>query len=80
MATVDPGLQERIEQRQRQAIDGGEAVLPRFHPLAVGNVVLMRTIENLLAVDFTTGKLLWESPVSEPGATADRESGPSPAE
>ena len=28
----------------------------------------MRTIENLLAVDFTTGKLLWESPVNEPGA------------
>ena len=33
----------------------------------------MRTIENLLAVDFTTGKLLWESPVNEPGATVDRE-------
>ena len=74
LATADPSVQDGLEQHQRQAIERGEAVLPRFHPLAVGNVVLMRTIENLLAIDFTTGKLLWESPVGEPPAPADRES------
>ena len=38
---------------------------PAFHPLAVGNVLLMRTLRNLIAVDFATGKRLWEVPEDE---------------
>ena len=40
--------------------------IPRLHPLAVGDVLLMRTAQNLLAVDFATGKRLWDVPVVEP--------------
>ncbi len=40
-------------------------VLPGLHPLAVDDVVLMRTARNLLAVDFATGKRLWEVPTDD---------------
>jgi len=36
-----------------------------MHPLAVGDVLLMRTVRNLLAVDFVTGKRLWEASTEE---------------
>ena len=36
-------------------------VFPALHPLAVGDVVLMRTTTNLLAIDFQTGKRLWQT-------------------
>ncbi|NUQ61045.1 MAG: PQQ-binding-like beta-propeller repeat protein [Pirellulales bacterium] len=40
--------------------------LPSLHPLVVENVVLMRTARNLLAVDFPTGKRIWEVPAEDP--------------
>ncbi len=40
--------------------------LPGIHPLAVGDIVLMRTTKNLLAVELPTGKRLWEVPVDDP--------------
>ena len=40
----------------------GGAAIPTLHPLAVGDVLLMRTLRKLLAVDFATGKRLWEAP------------------
>ncbi|NQT13932.1 MAG: PQQ-binding-like beta-propeller repeat protein, partial [Planctomycetes bacterium] len=42
------------------------APLPTLHPLAVDDVVLMRAAGNLLAVDFETGKRLWETSVDNP--------------
>jgi outer membrane protein assembly factor BamB len=41
-------------------------LLPRFEPLAVDNVVLMRSLRTLLAIDFNTGKRLWETPGDDP--------------
>ena len=40
--------------------------LPGLHPLAVGDSVLMRTSETLSAIDFNTGKRLWEAPLDRP--------------
>ena len=40
-------------------------MLPGLHPLVVDDVVLLRTYKNLLAVDFTSGKRLWEVPVDD---------------
>jgi outer membrane protein assembly factor BamB len=40
--------------------------LPVVHPLAVDNVVLMRSARTLLAIDFNTGKRLWEIPTDDP--------------
>ena len=36
------------------------SALPSMHPLAVADVVLMRTAFALQAVDFETGKLVWK--------------------
>ncbi|MBN1393634.1 MAG: PQQ-binding-like beta-propeller repeat protein [Pirellulales bacterium] len=40
--------------------------IPAFHPLAVDDYVLMRTLHTLQAVDFATGKILWDVPVDDP--------------
>ena len=45
----------------------GGSLIPVLHPLAVDDVLLMRTVSNLLAVDFATGKRLWEVPIADPG-------------
>ena len=41
-------------------------MLPGLHPLAVGDSVLMRTSQTLWAIDFNTGKRLWEAPLDKP--------------
>lgn len=58
-------LLEQIEQLHQQRERGYDA-LPCLNPLVVNDVVLMRTVRNLLAVDFTTGKRIWEVPVEDP--------------
>ncbi|MDC0935031.1 PQQ-binding-like beta-propeller repeat protein [Pirellulales bacterium] len=57
-------------------------------PLAIGDVVIVRTPHNLLAVDFRTGKRIWETPRRRVNAlenlirrqsTGDDDSDPGPA-
>jgi outer membrane protein assembly factor BamB/tetratricopeptide (TPR) repeat protein len=64
--TDDPLLEARLQRDREVSLDRGRPVLPALHPLAVNDVVLMRTFRNLLAVDFVTGKRLWEVPVDDP--------------
>ncbi len=45
---------------------------PTWQPIVVGNQVLMRTTERMVAVDLQTGKLVWEYPWVT-GAEAPRE-------
>ncbi|HTU26910.1 MAG TPA: PQQ-binding-like beta-propeller repeat protein, partial [Pirellulales bacterium] len=47
------------EWQQRYADEQDVAPLPTLHPLAVGNLVLVRDSRSLLAIDFSTGKLIW---------------------
>ncbi len=54
-------IQENHRQRNQEY-----QFLPSLHPLVVSDVVLMRTAKNLLAVDFPTGKRIWEVPVEDP--------------
>lgn len=58
----DPTIEKLVSQMrasyQRQQIPA----LPSLHPLAVEDVVLMRTARHLLAVDFETGKRVWKVP------------------
>lgn len=61
-----PAVEAMIGQIQQQQEEREAALLPGLHPLVVGNVVLMRTASNLLAVDLETGKRLWEVPAEEP--------------
>ena len=46
------------------------AAVPLLHPLVVDDVLLMRTVRNLVAVDFKTGKRLWDVPVTDQAETA----------
>lgn len=46
--------------------DQNSVLMPASAPLAVGNIVLMRTLDQLLAVNFETGKRMWPVPSSSP--------------
>ncbi len=65
-ASEDPTTETALEQQQKEYAEQGIVKLPALHPLAVGDVLLMRTLVNLLAVDLKTGKRLWEVPVDDP--------------
>jgi len=63
---ADGPLEEKhLRRLQRSSLERGVATLPGLHPLVVDDVVLMRTMRNLLAVDSVTGKRLWEVPLDE---------------
>ena len=44
--------------------------LPAGSPIIVNGVVMMRTSDNMMAVDFATGKRIWEYPWAEPLANS----------
>ncbi len=66
-AEDDPTIEKLVGQYRQAYQDRDVAALPSLQPLAVGDVVLMRTARNLLAVDFVTGKIVWTA-----HSTADR--------
>ncbi len=70
LATDDPLTESVLTQYRNIFSERGLPAIPILHPLAVGDVVLMRTLRNLLAVDFATGKRLWEVPFEEPAELA----------
>lgn len=61
----DPTVEDYLQQRAHRYRDQGVSAAPALHPLAVGDTVLMRTVRNLLAIDFATGKRLWEVPTDD---------------
>lgn len=64
--TDRPYVEALIKQLQEVDHERDEWTVPSLHPLVVDDTVLMRTAKNLLAVDFTTGKRIWEVPVDDP--------------
>ncbi len=62
---------EVLRQQQQQVRREGKVVFPALHPLVVGDVVLMRNLRTLLAVDLASGKRLWEVPADDPLDAAD---------
>jgi outer membrane protein assembly factor BamB len=67
----NPALDEAIRRIRTDNAESGEVVLPGFHPLAIGDLVVMRTPKKLLAVDFSTGRRLWETADSAIDITVD---------
>jgi outer membrane protein assembly factor BamB len=65
-ANDDPAVERAVAQMHRTYEDEGLTTLPGLHPLAVGDTILMRTARNLMAIDFRTGKRLWEVPSDNP--------------
>jgi outer membrane protein assembly factor BamB/tetratricopeptide (TPR) repeat protein len=58
----DPTDESLIKELRNDKAEQRIPVLPVLHSLAVDDVVLMRTPERLLAIDFETGKRVWEYP------------------
>lgn len=57
----DPRLESLLSSRSRQYSQLGVAAVPAARPLAVGDLVLMRTPTNVVAIDWNTGKRIWET-------------------
>ena len=57
--TTHPILEKALADLRQQYIEQQIAFLPAMHPLAVGNLILMPTARDVLAVDLETGKRLW---------------------
>ncbi len=55
----DSAIEQFVAKLQHDYLSQDMAALPSMHPLAVADVVLMRTAFALEAVDFATGKLVW---------------------
>lgn len=60
--TVDLKDEKAVEQITRRYREESRAALPTPQPLALGNVVVMRTPDKLLGVDFVSGKRIWVWP------------------
>lgn len=59
---VDDHDRSLVEELRTGFVDQGLPMLPVVQPLAVGNVILLRSSERLIGIDFQTGKRIWEYP------------------
>ena len=57
---MDAQNEEMIADLATSHLDQAVAAIPAMQPLAVGDLVLMRTPERVVAVDFKTGKIIWQ--------------------
>ena len=67
--TDDPILEKALLEQETEYREHGIALFSGLHPLAVGDMVLMRTATNVLAVDFHTGKRIWQTDGRSPTTT-----------
>src|SRR5690606_21162535 len=56
-----------------EVINSGDVPPPTWQPIVIGNQLLMRTTERMMAVDFTTGKRVWEYPWANPTEAVEEE-------
>ncbi len=72
-----PYIEAMLQELHHDEEDQEQWMLPGVHPLVVNDLVLMRTTRNLLAVDFNSGKRVWEAPPAEDPFEAMLNSSPS---
>jgi outer membrane protein assembly factor BamB/tetratricopeptide (TPR) repeat protein len=60
-----PYIEAMLQELHHDQEEQEQWMLPGVHPLVVNDLVLMRTTRNLLAVDFNSGKRIWEAPPAE---------------
>jgi outer membrane protein assembly factor BamB len=66
----NPLIGSRLEQLERWCADEGTPAIPALHPIVVDDVLVMRTTNSLLGVDFNTGKRIWEVADEDPADLA----------
>lgn len=64
----DPRFEKFLIERREMAEQQGVVAIPAARPIATGNVVLMRTPQNVVAIDWQTGKRIWETREEESAA------------
>lgn len=57
----DPRLESLLSDHSSRITDQDIVAVPAARPVAVGDVVLMRTPSNVVALDWQTGKRIWET-------------------
>ncbi len=61
-AANHPSDEEMIRQQRDMFRDQGVPAIPTLQPLAVSNVIIVRTPRRLVAIDMDSGKRIWEFP------------------
>ncbi|MCP4192098.1 MAG: PQQ-binding-like beta-propeller repeat protein [Planctomycetaceae bacterium] len=74
----DPDDEAMIARLMAEQSERNQASIPTISPLIVDGVLLMKTSENMMAIDFATGKRIWEYPWSEPIETLVDDDSPVP--
>lgn len=57
--------------RTRRARSHG--LIPALQPIAVGNTIVVRSVDQMVGIDFRTGKRVWEFPAWERGSLLDED-------
>lgn len=57
----EPAIESFLNNRAADFVQRNVVKLPAAQPIAVGDVVVMRTPDNVVAVDWQTGKRVWET-------------------
>jgi len=57
---IHPAVEKLVDQMRHAYLARNMVSIPGLYPLAVGDLVLMRTVRRLVAVDFRTGKRVWD--------------------
>ena len=57
----DPATESYLTGRSNDFLQRGAVAIPGARPIAVGDVVIMRTPDNVVAIDWETGKRVWET-------------------
>jgi outer membrane protein assembly factor BamB len=73
-SVTDPADERIIADLRQSLLDDDSPTVPTLQPLAVDNLVLMRSAERLVALDFHTGKRIWEYPwwqLGDPSSVRD---------
>ncbi len=62
----DPNLERIASNKLRELIFTEASTIPSVHPIAVGDTIVMRTFNQMIGVDFDTGRRVWSYPALEP--------------
>src|SRR4029079_11529873 len=57
----EPSVESFLSSRSDDFMQRGVVAIPCARPIAVGDVVIMRTPENIVAIDWQSGKRIWET-------------------
>ncbi len=61
--TVNNPQHERLaQQRYQNRLSNGESIIPALQPIAVGDTVVVRSLDQMVGIDIKTGKRVWEFP------------------